>query len=65
MTDADDEHLAPVVPLRSDEDELVLLETAVLDQLDDQDAAAADDSEPVVQPIVRHRSRRSPRRPPA
>lgn len=61
----DDEHLAPVVPLRSDEDELSLLETAVLDQLDEQDATAAGEPDPIVQQLVRHRSHKSPRRPPS
>ncbi|HEV2809886.1 MAG TPA: hypothetical protein VGV93_05750 [Acidimicrobiales bacterium] len=42
--DADD--LAPVVPLRSDEDELVVLETAVLDHLDEED-----DTQPGDQPL--------------
>ena len=43
----DDDGLAPVVPLRSDEDELVLLETAVLDHLDDEE----DDTQPGDQPL--------------
>lgn len=42
----DDGDLAPVVPLRSDDDELVLLETAVLDHLDEDD-----DTQPTAQPL--------------
>lgn len=38
MAKAKDEGLAAVIPLRSDEEELELLETAVLDELDDRDA---------------------------
>ena len=34
--------LAPVIPLRSDEEELELLETAVLDALDERDAEEED-----------------------
>ncbi|HET7486479.1 MAG TPA: hypothetical protein VFJ85_01025 [Acidimicrobiales bacterium] len=36
------DELAPVIPLRSDEEDLELLETAVLDALDERDAEEDD-----------------------
>ncbi|HEV2810538.1 MAG TPA: hypothetical protein VGV93_09120 [Acidimicrobiales bacterium] len=42
----DDDDLASVVPLRSHEEELVVLETAVLDRLDEED-----DTQPADQPL--------------
>ena len=54
-----DDDLAPVVPLRSDEEELELLETAVLDALDERDGdrVDVDPRDRSIQPFGRDPSR--------
>lgn len=61
-----DDDLAPVNPLRSDEQELELLESAVLDQLEeaDEDQAGADVTENV-EWLARHDRPGHPRPPSA
>jgi hypothetical protein len=63
----DDDDLAPVVPIRSDEDELVLLESAVLDQLEEEDERAASqalDEPDNLEWLARHHHTRGRPRPP-
>lgn len=61
----DEDDLAPVIPLRSDEEELELLESAVLDQLEeeDEDQAGTDGATEKVEWLARHNGPRHPRPP--
>lgn len=58
-----DDELAPVIPIRSGEDELGLLEEAVLDALDEQDQQVAGEGPVGEAPVAWLARHPSPRRP--